>query len=43
MSREMIDSFTYCGLTNVDIKNPDVEFVIFEDCKLGDLVFRGRR
>jgi len=29
----MIDSFTYCGLTNVDIKNPDVEFVIFEDCK----------
>jgi hypothetical protein len=33
MSREMNDSFTYCGLTNVDIKNPDVEFVIFEDCQ----------
>jgi hypothetical protein len=30
----MIDSFTYCGLTKVDIKNPDVEFVIFEDCGL---------
>lgn len=29
----MIDSFTYCGLTKVDIKNPDVEFVIFEDCE----------
>jgi hypothetical protein len=32
--REMIDSFTYCGLSKVDIKNPEVEFVIFEDCTL---------
>lgn len=31
--RQVISSFSYCGLEGVDMKNPEVEFVIFEDCE----------
>lgn len=31
--RAVIDSFSYCGLVGVDMTNPEVEFVIFEDCE----------
>lgn len=30
--RQVIDSFSYCGLEGVDMKNPEIEFAIFEDC-----------
>lgn len=40
LHRETINSFKYTGLEGkIRLKNPEVEFIVYEDCELFSLPF----